>query len=72
MGSVIRAYNSLLSDRLPMGSLLYLAFITLDKLNYSVDLQDKLYTTAVAVTSNAQMVDYTSEGFKITPIITRS
>jgi hypothetical protein len=55
-----------------MGSLLYLAFITLDKLNYSVDLQDKLYTTAVAVTSNAQMVDYTSEGFKITPIITRS
>jgi hypothetical protein len=47
-----------------------LASSVFDKLRYTVDLQDKIYTASVNVTSNPTIVNYATEGFKATPQIT--
>lgn len=41
----------------------------LDKFNYVLDLEDKIFTEKVAITTSPQQIDYSSEGFVQPPLI---
>jgi len=45
------------------------ADFVLDKFNYVLDLEDKIYTEKVAITTSPQQINYSSEGFIQSPLI---